>query len=207
MLILLVWEETFVHSNKSKRLLSINGYIFYLNKSTLKVTYWKCEQKTCSAGVHLDSHDRFIKFSSADHTHMPVPARVEIGKLITDVKARVINGSAAIGQIYQEELVKANLSRSPLAVASTAREARKKIFVSWSTQSLRHSLYSIFLFSSNVFFEVFSFAVMVFRHLEFLRFSASDLFTFDLFSIKTVSKFLFSTFPQHTLIYSHPPSY
>jgi hypothetical protein len=127
---------SFINSNKNKRLLSIAGYIFYQNKSTPKVTYWKCEQKSCSAAVHLDSNDRFIKFNSADHTHMPVPERIEIRKLMTSVKARVIHESTAIGQIYQEELAKANLSRSALAFASTAREASKRTFVLLSMQSV-----------------------------------------------------------------------
>ena len=98
----------------------INGYICYRNKATSKVTYWRCEQKTCPAGVHLDPHDRFIKFSRADHTRMPVSEPVEVRKFMKNVKARVIHELAAVDQIYQGELVKANLSRSGLAVASTA---------------------------------------------------------------------------------------
>ena len=53
---------------------------------------------------------------------MPAPERVEIRKLMISVKARVIHESTAIGQIFQEELAKANLSRSAIAFASTARE-------------------------------------------------------------------------------------
>jgi hypothetical protein len=39
------------------------------------------------AGVHLDPHDQFIKFTKSAHIHMPVPERVEIRKLMTNVKA------------------------------------------------------------------------------------------------------------------------
>ena len=119
---------SFVTSNKNKRLLIIDGYIYHRNKSTPKVSYWKCEEKLCWAGVHLDSHDRFIKLTTFGHTHPPVPERVEIRKLLENVRARIGDESTAIGQIYNEELVKANLSKSALAVASTARDASKYKF-------------------------------------------------------------------------------
>ncbi|CAF1300176.1 unnamed protein product [Rotaria sp. Silwood1] len=76
----------------------------------------------CWAGVHLDAHDQFIKFTKHDHNHMPVPERVEIRKLIMNVKTRVQDETTAIGQIYNEELGKANLSKSALAAAATAKE-------------------------------------------------------------------------------------
>jgi hypothetical protein len=66
-------EIVFISSNKDKRLISINDYVYQHNKSTPKVSYWTCEEKTCRAGIHLDSNDRFIKFTKFDHTHMPVP--------------------------------------------------------------------------------------------------------------------------------------
>lgn len=116
---------SFINSNKGKRLLVVNDHVFYQNKSTSKVTYWKCQQRICSAGIHLDVNDRFLKFSNTKHTHMPTPERVEIRKLMANVKVRVTEESTAIGQIYHEELVKANLSRSALAIAATSREASK----------------------------------------------------------------------------------
>ncbi|CAF3958791.1 unnamed protein product [Rotaria sordida] len=44
-----------------------------------------------------------------------------------NVKARINNETTAIGQIYNEELVKANLSKSALAVAATARQANSAL--------------------------------------------------------------------------------
>lgn len=116
---------SFIHSNKGKRLLVVNDHVFHQNKSTSKVTYCKCEQRMCSAGIHLDINDRFMKFNTSDHTHMPIPERVEIRKLMENVKVRVCDESTAIGQIYHEELVKAKLSRSALAIAATSREASR----------------------------------------------------------------------------------
>ena len=115
----------FTLSNKNKRILSIDGYIYQHNKSTEKVLYWKCEEKLCWAGVHLDTHDVFIRFTKHSHNHMPVPERVEIRQLMTNVKNRVHTETTAIGKIYNEELAKANLSKPALAAAATAREASK----------------------------------------------------------------------------------
>ncbi|CAM4834901.1 unnamed protein product [Rotaria magnacalcarata] len=114
---------SFLISNKKKRLLVIDGYIYQQNKSTAKVIYWLCEIKLCNAGVHLNSDDQFLKYTENPHSHMPVPERLEIRKMLTNIKSRVDREATAIGQIYHEELVKANLSRAALAIAPTAREA------------------------------------------------------------------------------------
>jgi len=121
---------SFLTSNKGKRLLVINGFVYQQNKSTTKVNYWACEEKLCNAGVHLSSNDLFIKYSGNGHIHMPKPERLEIRKLMTKVKARVDQETTAIEQIYTDELAKANLSRTALAIISTPREASKiKIFL------------------------------------------------------------------------------
>ncbi len=64
---------TSVKSNTKKRLLVIDDYIFQQNKSTEKVIYWICEEKTCNMCVHLSTDDLFIKFTKPGHTHLPVP--------------------------------------------------------------------------------------------------------------------------------------
>ncbi|CAM4801428.1 unnamed protein product [Rotaria magnacalcarata] len=56
---------SFLISNKKKRLLVIDGYIYQQNKSTAKVSYWLCEIKLCNAGVHLNSDDQFRQAGSA----------------------------------------------------------------------------------------------------------------------------------------------
>jgi hypothetical protein len=121
---------SFLISNKKKRLLVIDGYSYQQNKFTMKVSYWVCQEKLCTAGVHLNSKDQFMKYTESTHTHLPVPDRLEIRKMLTNVKTRVDRETGAIGQIYNEELAKANLSRAALAIAPTAREASKcKLFL------------------------------------------------------------------------------
>ena len=114
---------SFITSNKNKRLLVINDYIYYLNKTTEKITYWKCDEKLCWAGVHLSSNDLFLKHTKNIHTHMPTSERLEIRKMIANVKNRVNGETTAVGKIYTEELARANLSTTALAMALTAREA------------------------------------------------------------------------------------
>jgi hypothetical protein len=116
---------SFLVSNKNKRLLVIDGFIYQQNKITSKVSYWICEEKLCKAGVHLSSNDVFMKYTENLHTHLPIPERLEIRKMMTNVKTRVNREATAIGQIYNDELATANLSRSALAIAPTAREASK----------------------------------------------------------------------------------
>jgi hypothetical protein len=118
-------DISFITSNKNKRLLVIDGYVYQKNKSTVKVNYWVCEEKMCYAGVHLSHKDLFLKYTEAGHTHMPIPERLEVRNMLAKVKARVNKETTAIGQIYNEELAKANLSVVALALAPTAKEASK----------------------------------------------------------------------------------
>ena len=116
---------SFVTSNKNKRLLVIDGYVYRQNKVTAKVVYWICEQKTCRAGVHLSPKDIFIKYANDDHSHMPMPERLEIRRMMDTIKHRVNSETGAIGQIYTQEIARANLSPSALAFALTAKQASK----------------------------------------------------------------------------------
>lgn len=101
----------------------IDGYVFQLNKTTTKVNYWICEEKSCDMGVHLDTNDLFIKFTKPRHKHMPTPEKVEIRKILADIKNRVIRETTAVGKIYTEELSRSNLSTNALAVVNTAKKA------------------------------------------------------------------------------------
>lgn len=79
----------------------------------------------CWAGVHLDSNDRFLKYTKTTHNHLPTPERQEVRKMFATIKDRVMHETTAIGQIYNEELSRTNLSEAALATAHTARAASK----------------------------------------------------------------------------------
>ena len=116
---------TFITSNKKKRLLVIDGYIFQQNKSTEKVIYWICEEKMCGMGVHLSTDDVFIKFTKSAHTHMPAPEKLQIRQVLSHVKDRVNRETTSVGKIYTEELSRHNLSDSALAMANTPKESSR----------------------------------------------------------------------------------
>jgi hypothetical protein len=126
---------SFLTSNTKKRLLCLDSYIYQQNKSTSKVTYWICEEKMCWAGVHLDSNDRFLKSTKTTHNHLPTPERQEVRKMFATIKDRVVHETTAIGQIYNEELSRTNLSEAALATAHTARAASKNEISQLSSES------------------------------------------------------------------------
>ena len=119
---------SFIVSNKNKRLLLIDGYVYQRNKITPKVTYWVCERKECGAGVHLNTNDKFIRFTQTVHSHLPTPERLEVRKMLANIKNRVNQETTAIGHIYTEEIGRGNLSTSALALAPSAKEASKTDF-------------------------------------------------------------------------------
>jgi hypothetical protein len=114
-------------SNKGKRLLVIDGFVFQSNKISAKVTYWKCEVKECGATGHTDSNDQLIR-QNGEHTHLPSPERIEIRLLKKSAKDRVKSEAIPITQIYEEELAHAHLSVAALATAPSGNEASKYLF-------------------------------------------------------------------------------
>ncbi len=54
---------------------------------------------------------------------MPTPERLEIRKMMENIKARVNRETTAVGQIYTEELARANLSTAALAIPRTTKKA------------------------------------------------------------------------------------
>lgn len=116
----------FVKSNKGKRLLVIDDYMFQRSgRITTVTTYWACQVKECSATAHTSTvTDALIKQKN-NHCHLPVPEKIEIRQFMNKVKCRVHVETAAAGLIYDQELAKANLSEAALAMAPTAQEARK----------------------------------------------------------------------------------
>ena len=52
---------SFITSNKGKPLLARDSYIYYVSKTTATVKYWRCEDRSCNAGVHTNNKDVFIK--------------------------------------------------------------------------------------------------------------------------------------------------
>ncbi|CAF3852425.1 unnamed protein product [Rotaria sp. Silwood1] len=117
----------FITSNKGKPLLVYDGYLYKLNKATEKVKYWTCQERTCSASVHTDSDDQFIKSKGNHGSHLPSPEEIEWRMFKSVVKKRIKEESIAIGLIYDQELARANFSQAGLAVSLSSQEAKSSL--------------------------------------------------------------------------------
>jgi len=111
---------SFITSNKGKSILVYDGYLYKMNKATVKVKYWTCQERTCSASVHTDSNDQFIKSKGNHYSHLPSPEEIEWRTFKNVVKKRIIQESTPIGMILDQELAHANFSQSGLAVYLSA---------------------------------------------------------------------------------------
>ncbi|CAF4624304.1 unnamed protein product, partial [Didymodactylos carnosus] len=97
--------------NKGKPLLIRDNYIYYVSKTTASVKYWKCEDRSCNAGVHTNIKDVFIKIVGS-HSHLQSPEEIEVRTFKQNIKRRVINETTAIAKIYDEELARQPMSQT-----------------------------------------------------------------------------------------------
>jgi hypothetical protein len=102
-----------------------------LNKQTSSKIYWICKTKNCKASVHTDSNNSFLK-STGEHNHLLEPEDVEVQRFRKILKDRVINETAPIAKIYDEELAKAQFSSETLASVPMVRRIRKIILLQTS---------------------------------------------------------------------------
>ena len=100
---------SFVSNNKDRPLLVGDNYIYYVSKTTTRVKYWKCKDRSCNAGVHTSITDVFIKVIG-NHSYLQSPEEIEVRTLKQNIKRRVINETAAITKIYDEELARQQMS-------------------------------------------------------------------------------------------------
>ncbi|CAF2108802.1 unnamed protein product [Rotaria magnacalcarata] len=117
--------KTFSQCNKCKRVLVCDGYVYHLNKLCSKVKYWRCGNRLCAAVIHTDINDQF-KVRKGDHSnHLSSPAYIEILSFKSNIKQCVVTEATPIGRIYDEELVKAQLSQTALSVVASTQDASK----------------------------------------------------------------------------------
>ncbi|CAF4234089.1 unnamed protein product [Rotaria sp. Silwood2] len=113
---------SFITSNKGKPLLVRDSYIYYVSKTTATVKYWKCEDRSCNAGVHTNTKDAFIK-TVGIHSHLQSPENIEVRTFKENIKRRVINETTAITKIYDEELARQQMSQTAAAIMPSSYEA------------------------------------------------------------------------------------
>ena len=101
------------------------GFVYRLKKSTTKVKYWTCQSSSCTAGIHTDNNDQFIKVTG-QHRHLAVPEHIELRDLKNKVKDRVADETVSVPKVYAEELARSNLSSVALTLAPSTVEASKR---------------------------------------------------------------------------------
>ena len=60
---------SYVSNNKDRPLLVGDNYIYYVSKTTTRVKYWKCKDRSRNADVHTSIRDVFIKVVG-NHSHL-----------------------------------------------------------------------------------------------------------------------------------------
>lgn len=96
---------SFLVSNKGNLLLVLNDFVYRLKKQTKDKKYWICQLNGCTAYVHTDIDNIFIK-SSGDHNHLCEPELVKVKQFRINLKYRAVQETTAISKIYEEEIIK-----------------------------------------------------------------------------------------------------
>ncbi|CAF3744495.1 unnamed protein product [Rotaria sordida] len=112
---------SFIISQKGKKMLNINNFIFKLNKITSTTKYYRCEDSCCTVTARTDLEDNILNIKG-DHCHPPEPEEIQIRVFKQVVKARAISENTPIPQIYDEEAARINLSTLAIAALPSQGE-------------------------------------------------------------------------------------
>ncbi|CAF1597501.1 unnamed protein product [Rotaria magnacalcarata] len=102
-------------TNKQKSTLAVNGYDFqmknYNKAKTIK--FWRCADRNCSALLHTNLNDEFVRFSRniADHSHLPNPATLEIRTLREKMRQLAEHELLPLQEITEQEVRNRSTSR------------------------------------------------------------------------------------------------
>ncbi|CAF3637481.1 unnamed protein product [Rotaria sp. Silwood1] len=116
---------SFIISQKGKKLLDINNFIFELNKTTSTKKYYKYEDPSCTVIARTDFEAILLNIKS-DCCHPSEPEKIQIQTFKQVVKARAISESTPIPQIYGEEAARIDLSTLSIAALPSQRELSQK---------------------------------------------------------------------------------
>jgi len=91
----------FISSEKGKRKLALNGFMYVHDKAQNGVTYWRCEDYLkCK---RLSENDSLIK-APTEHSHPPNPAGVAVAKSKARMRDRAVNSTSNIIQSETHEM-------------------------------------------------------------------------------------------------------
>ncbi|CAF1550452.1 unnamed protein product, partial [Rotaria sordida] len=112
------FEILFATSNKGNPLIICDNYLFRCNKTTASKKYWMCTEHGCGVYIHTSLTKELICVSG-NHNHPANPDQLEAKLLRDKMKERILAETIPITKIYDEEIVKANLSKGATAILPT----------------------------------------------------------------------------------------
>jgi len=93
----------FILSEKGKRKLALNGFMYVSDKTQNGVTYWRCENYLkCKSRVSTSENDSLIR-APTEHSHPPNHARIAVAKAKARMRDRAVNSSECTSNIIQSE--------------------------------------------------------------------------------------------------------
>lgn len=114
---------SFVTSNKGKPLVIYENFLFKCNKTTTLKKYWLCAERGCCVYVHTTLNDELVLITNS-YNHAADPDQLAAKLLRDKMKERILAETISITRIYDEEVVKAKLSRAATAIMPTITEYR-----------------------------------------------------------------------------------
>ena len=115
---------SFLTSNKGKKLLLSNEYLFKCNKTTHAKKYWICIERGCGVSIQTNLSDQLLLITG-DHNHVVNPDLIEAKVLKEKMKHRILTETTSLTQIYDQEIANAKLSEASTAQFPTVIEYRK----------------------------------------------------------------------------------
>jgi len=80
-----------------------------------------CVERECGVYIHRSADHEFLSISN-DHSHAANPDQVEVKFSRDKMKERILSETTSITRIYDEEIVKASLSKAAPAIMPTIVE-------------------------------------------------------------------------------------
>jgi hypothetical protein len=112
---------SFLISQKGKRMLNLDNFIFRCNRTTETKKYYRCFDPQCTVTVHTDLNDIALNTKN-DHCHSPSRRSTNSNVQTSCKNTCDINESTPIPQIYDEEAARINLSTLSIASLPSQRE-------------------------------------------------------------------------------------
>ncbi|XP_076820937.1 uncharacterized protein LOC143466184 [Clavelina lepadiformis] len=110
----------FILSDKGKRKLALNGFLYVRDKATNGVTYWRCEEFLKCKSRESTAEDDSLKRAPSEHSHPPNPARVIVARAQASMRNRAVNSDERTSNIIQSETQDISLATAGVLPKATS---------------------------------------------------------------------------------------